>query len=136
MVDFTFITVLVCLFVCFNFPNICVFLTFSSYFLPLSFVSRFCLHSLLLSISSSLYIRCLSSPGYLQSSAKYLQFPTHNPLVWCLVAVFSIIPNQFLIILRHPPTIPQVPSVSSPHHLSTLFPPTSPQPFMAGVKSN
>lgn len=27
---------------------------------------------------------------------------TRNPLVWCLVAVFIIIPNRCLIILRHP----------------------------------
>lgn len=54
---------------------------------------------------------------------------THNPLVWHLVAVFIIVPNQCLIILWHTPTHTNSPSgtLSSLHHLSnTVLPLLSP----------
>lgn len=45
---------------------------------------------------------------------------THNPLVWRLVAVFVIIPNRCLIMLRHP-TLPS-PFVHNPLPISSPAP--------------
>lgn len=62
---------------------------------------------------------------------------TLNPLVWRIVAVFIIIPNRCLIILRHPlAAAPALRFLSTVPQSTSIFPPTIPLIFMDGVESN
>ena len=134
------------------FPLLCSAPTITLQVPYLTVLSSSCLYSLL-SVSlfpsssiSSLFHLAFYSPsldicGAQQNAAGCM---THNPLVWRLVAVFIIVPNRCLIILRH--THPTPPSHSPPSLFlpvirplpsSPLLPPHhSLQIFMDGGKSN